>query len=90
MNGGAFMAVSKADLQIMKNIDIRTVDSSTLVDIRDVKINTNLPKEERILDFIDQVGNPYCFKCGKLIIKSTFSDNNVTMEERLKSYFRSL
>lgn len=32
----------------MKNMDIRTVDKSTLVDIRDVVIDVNLPVEERI------------------------------------------
>ncbi|WP_353852636.1 DUF6870 family protein [Dehalobacter restrictus] len=77
-------------LDAMRNVDIRTVDPSTLVDIRDVKIKTDLPKEERILDFIRQIKNPYCFKCGDLIIKSTFADTEATLEDRLKSYFRLL
>ncbi|XCH80348.1 MAG: DUF6870 family protein [Candidatus Dehalobacter alkaniphilus] len=77
-------------LDAMRNVDIRTVDPSTLVDIRDVKIRTDLPKEERILDFIRQIKNPYCFKCGDLIIKSTFTDTEATLEDRLKSYFRLL
>lgn len=77
-------------LDAMRNVDIRTVDPSTLVDIRDVKIRTDLPKEERILDFIRQIKNPYCFKCGDLIIKSTFTDTEATLEDRLKSYFHLL
>jgi len=78
------------DLEAMRNVDIRTVDMETLVDIRDVKIRTDLPKQERILDFIRQIKNPYCFKCGDLIIKSTFADTDATLEDRLKSYFRSI
>ena len=39
---------TKEELEDMKKVDIRTVDIDTLRDIRDVKINTDLPKEERI------------------------------------------
>lgn len=82
--------VSNLDLEAMRNVNIRTVDPETLVDIRDVQVRTDLPKQERILDFIRQIKNPYCFKCGDLIIKSTFSDTGETLEDRLKSYFRSV
>lgn len=34
----------------MKNFDIKTVDLDTLVDIRDILIDENLPKNERILE----------------------------------------
>ena len=42
---------------VSSDFDIRAVDRSALVDIRDVKVNTALPKRERILDFIRQIGN---------------------------------
>lgn len=77
-------------LEDMRSVDICKVDPDTLVDIRDVKIRTDLPKVERILDFIRQIKNPYCFKCGSLIIKSTFTEDGVTLEDRLKNYFSSL
>ena len=52
----------------MKNIDLATVDRDELVDIRDVKVNTALPKRERAIDFIRQIGNPYCYKHGKYVV----------------------
>ena len=73
----------------MKNVDIRTVDIDTLRDIRDVKVNTDLPKEERILDFIRQIGNPYCYRHGKYVVKISFTDTDVTLEQRMLSYLRS-
>lgn len=73
----------------MKKVDIRTVDIDTLRDIRDVKINTDLPKEERILDFIRQIGNPYCYRHGKYVVKISFADTDVTLEQRMLSYLRS-
>lgn len=45
------------DAYTASDMDVRTVDHNTLVDIRDVKVNTALPKRERILDFIRQIGN---------------------------------
>ena len=35
-----------------------------LVDIREVSVDKNLPKEERIAAFIRQIKNPYRFRCG--------------------------
>ena len=46
-------------VKAMKDVDIRTVDPETLRDIRDVQVRTELPKKERMLDFIRQIGNPY-------------------------------
>ena len=80
---------TKEELEAMKNVDVRTVDINTLRDIRDVKINTDPPKEERILDFIRQIGNPYCYRHGKYVVKISFADTDVTLEQRMLSYLRS-
>ena len=77
-------------LEQMKNIDIRTVDPSTLVDIKDIQINTSLPRDERILDFLEQVKNPYCFRVGKAAVKVSFSDTEATVEDCLERYLMSL
>ena len=53
-------AYTMEQIKAMQNVDIRTVDPAGLRDIREVKVNTDLPKQERILDFIRQIGNPYC------------------------------
>ena len=80
---------TREEIEAMQNVDIRTVDPSTLRDIRDVKVNTDLPKQERILDFIRQIGNPYCYRHGKYVVKVTFSDSDVTLEDLMLTYIRS-
>ena len=77
-------------IEQLKNVDIRTVDRDTLVDIQDVKINTDLPIDERLIDFVRQIKNPYCYKFGKATVKIQHEDTVVTLEERLESYFMSL
>lgn len=77
------------ELKAMQEVDVRTVDPATLRDIRDVHVNTDLSKPERILDFIRQIGNPYCYRHGKYVVKVSFTDTDVTLEQRLLSYIRS-
>ena len=81
--------ITLEELKAMQEVDVRTVDPATLKDIRDVHVNTDLPKAERMLDFIRQIGNPYCFRHEKYVVKVSFSDTDVTLEQRLLSYIRS-
>lgn len=57
---------------------------SGLVDIRDVSVNQSLPREERIAEFLRQIKNPYCFKCGKFTVRAQFAENGVSLEDCLK------
>ncbi len=75
-------------LEAMRNVDIRTVDPATLHDIRDVTVRVDLPKHERMLDYIRQIGNPYCYRHGKYVVKVSFADTEWTLEDYLKSYLR--
>ena len=59
-----------------------------LVDINDVSINSELPKEERIADFVSQIRNPYLFKCGKYTVKAVFSENGQTLEDCIKGLIK--
>ena len=80
---------TREEIEAMQNVDVRTVDPDMLRDIRDVTVNTALPKRERILDFIRQIGNPYCYRHGKYVVKVSFTDTDVTLEDRMLSYIRS-
>lgn len=82
--------LEKINLEELKNVDIRTVDRDSLVDINDVKIDMNLPREERLIEFIRQIKNPYCYRCGKVVVKVSFADTKVTLEDRLINYLKSL
>jgi hypothetical protein len=64
---------TKQQLEEMANTDIRTVDPDTLVDIESVTIRTDLPKEERILDYLQQIKNPYCYKYKGMVIKVSYA-----------------
>lgn len=65
--------ITSEELKAMSEVDIRTVDRSTLVDAESVKINTDLSTEERIADYIAQIKNPYCYLYKGMAIKISFS-----------------
>ena len=63
-------------------------EKDALVDIRTVSVSKELPKEERIAEFVRQIKNPYCFNCGDFTIRATFASDGVTIEERLQGLIR--
>ncbi len=77
-------------IEEMKNIDIRTVDPETLVDISDVVVDESLPKDERIREYIRQIKNPYCFKVGDVVVKCSYSNDGVTLRDRFRQLVRTL
>jgi len=80
----------QANITAMRDIDIRTVDRASLVDLKSVPINANLPRQERLLDFIKRIGNPYCYRCGNIVVKESFADNGKTIEDCLEQYIGTL
>ena len=59
-----------------------------LVDIRDVTVEKDLPKEQRIESFVRQIRNPYRFRCGDFVVNASFSSSGITLEECLKGILR--
>ena len=70
------------------NTAAHTEDCNALVDIRDISVNKDLPKEERIADFVKQIKNPYRFRCGDFVINARFASGGTTIEDCLKGILR--
>ena len=60
------------DLSNCKNAAIAENNKDSLVDLRDVKINTEKAVYERMEDFFEQIKNPYLFKVGDVKVKVSF------------------
>lgn len=78
------------DFEQMRNVDVQTVDRDSLVDINEVQIDGKLPREQRLAEFIRQIGNPYCYRCGKVVVKVSFANTDATLEDRLEHYLKTL
>ena len=79
-----------ADLDALKNVDIRTVDKSALTDISSVKINPTDSPEKKMKAYIEQIKNPYCFLCNGYAVKVEFANTDRTIEDCFSDYIESL
>ena len=59
-----------------------------LIDIRDVSVNKELPKQERIAAFVEQIKNPYRFRCDEFVVNVRFAANGISLEECLQGILR--
>ena len=78
------------NLAQMKEVDLHTVDRESLADIRDVRVDEELPRKQRFEDYLRQIKNPYCYRCGKMVVKVSFSDTEATLEDRLEHYLATM
>lgn len=74
--------VTLEELKEMLEVDVRTVDKDTLVDVDGVHIQTDLPQEEKIVDYLRQIKNPYCYLSHGVVVKISFT-GKCTLEESL-------
>ena len=77
--------MTSMELRKLSEVDIRKVNRSELVDIKDVQINTDLPFRERIMDYISQVKNPYCYISNGIMVKLSFAGTK-SLTDCLESY----
>ncbi len=82
--------LSQLDLETLKQVDVREVDLDSLVDIREIKLDQNLPRTQRIAEFIQQVKNPYCFRVGNVAVSVGFAEDGATFEEQMGYYLETL
>ncbi|MFI3293283.1 MAG: DUF6870 family protein [Rikenellaceae bacterium] len=60
-----------------------------LVDIRDIQIDTQMPLEQRIQSYLEQIKNPYICRYGNLVIESTFGGQGQTLTECMQQLVRA-
>lgn len=80
----------KADMQMMKDVDIRTVDRSELVDLNSVVIDEDKPIAKRMEDFVKQIRNPYCFRVGDVAVKVVYKENGPTFQQNFEEMLLSM
>lgn len=70
------------DLDCFKDIPIDEIDESELVDIRTIKIRTDLPPKERMEELLKVMKSPYVFKVGKYVVRTKFAgEEGLTIAE---------
>lgn len=79
--------ITKFQLDEYKRKNISDANINELKDISTVVIDKDKSVEERIYSFIEQIGNPYLFKVGKMPVKVNFSQKATTIQGCLENLF---
>ncbi|MEE0699938.1 MAG: hypothetical protein U0M66_05070 [Bacilli bacterium] len=80
----------KGKLERCRNVNLDDVKLEDVDEITDIKIDRRKPSEERILDFLTKVKNPYIFKVNGKLVRIRFSDTNKTVDDCLTNVLKNL
>ena len=78
------------DITSMKNVDIRSVDKDTLVDLRSVQIDASRPVQERLQSFLQPIRNPYCFRIGDIAVKVNYKSDGPSFQQNFEDILRTM
>ena len=81
--------IDKNLLEDMSHIKIKDVAPDLLQDILTVEVSSETASQ-RLESYLDQVGNPYCFRVGNTPVRISFKSCEETLDNKIKSYFMGL
>ena len=55
-----------------------------LVDIREVSVNKDLPKEQRVIAFVRRIRDPYHYSCDGITVLARFAPDGPALEDCLR------
>lgn len=80
----------KEKLERCKKIPLSEISLDDVDDIKDIKIDKRKSSNERILDFLSKVKNPYVFKVNGKLVRIRFADTDKTADDCLTSVLKNL
>ena len=77
--------LAQAQIEEMKNVDIRTVDMNALPDMSGFKFDNTLSRTERARCVLEASKNPYLFRLDDMIVKIEFADHGKPLQEHMSA-----
>ena len=77
-------------LKRCRNMKLKYVTLDDVDELSSIKIDRRKLKNEKILDFLTKVKNPYIFKINGRLVRMRFSENGTTADECLTNMLENL
>lgn len=77
-------------LERCRNMSLDDVTVDDVDEISDIKIDKRKSSNERILDFLNKVKNPYIFKVNGKLVRIRFSNTEKTADDCLTDVLKNL
>lgn len=82
--------INSKQLDFLSRQGTEKTDPSQLADINHVSIDTGLSAAERMKAYLEQIKNPYCFRCGETVVRLSFASAGNDLNTHLISFFGGL
>ncbi len=67
------------------DVDFNDTKLEDMPDLAKLQIDSLLPQEQRQIQYLNKVKNPYMVRIGNMKIKVRFANNGVSMDEAFKN-----
>ncbi len=81
----AKVKVTDTDFEVFDSMALCEQIVSIDVNVQKIKIDKNQPQSKRQAQFLKQVGNPYMLRRGSMMIKVSFANNGLSMEQAFEN-----
>lgn len=81
-----YRMITSEMLKVMRETNIMDVNIGDLTDLRDITIDSTKPVKEKLQQFSEQVNNVYLNRIDDYIVKVTYADTNLNINDRMRSY----
>lgn len=73
------------EYRALLDTDFEDVKIEDMRDLHSIRIDRDLPREERKKQYLKQVANPYMVRVGNVKVKVRFAADGVTFEEAFEN-----
>lgn len=79
----------KTKMQLGKSSNIKFAQEKDIDELKNIKINTNKTKLERIMEFLQTVKNPYMFMINGIKVKFEFAKDGPDINDCIENLIRN-
>ena len=84
------ISLLREKLDKCRKMKLEDINLDEVDDLSEIKISRKSSSNEKLLDFLISVKNPYFFKLNGKIVKIEFSDNSIKAEESISNVVKSI
>ena len=77
-------------LKQCKQVNLDEINPTEIDEIEDIKIDKRKSSNDRLIDFLNEVKNPYIFKVEGKLVQIDFVSNGKTADECLTNVLKNL
>ena len=83
------MADLRRQLAQLKKENFLEISPEDATELKDIKIDKRLAPEQRMKSLLEQVGNPYVYRVGEMVVKVSFSGGGRTLQDCMEDYLKA-